>query len=89
MFRKASEVGSPRIQSKYISKYGFNKEPQFLETYKWFLTETRVVTPEDKDASRKIIIIQVKKVALRVREEDFYKLFSTYGRVTAHRVYVS
>ena len=84
MFRKASEVGSPRIQSKYISKYGFNKELQFLEIYKCFLKETRVVAPEDKDSSQKIIIIQVKNVVLPVREEDFYKLFLTYGRVTAH-----
>ena len=84
MFRKASEVGSPKIQSKYISKYGFNQEPKFLETYKRFLTETRVVTPDVKDASRKIIIIQVKNVALRAREEDLYKLFSTYRIITAH-----
>ena len=89
MFRKASEVGSPKIQSKYILKYGFNQEPKFLETYKRFLTETRVVTPDVKDASRKIIIIQVKNVALRAREEDLYKLFSTYGRITAHRIYMS
>ena len=89
MFRKPSEVGSPRVESKYISRYGFNKEPQFIETYKRFLKETRVVAPEDTDSSRKIIIIQVKNIDLKVREEDFYNLFTTYGRVTAHRIYVS
>ena len=88
MFRKPSEVGSPRVESKYISRYGFNKEPQFIETYKRFLKETRVVAPEDTDSSRKIIIIQVKNIDLKVREEDFYNLFKTYGQITAHRIYV-
>ena len=26
---------------------------------------------------------------MRAREENFYKIFSTYGRITAHRIYVS
>ena len=89
MFRKPSEVGSPRVESKYISRYGFNKEPQFIETYKRILKETWVITPGNTDSSWRIIIIQVKNIDLKVREEDFYNLFKTYGQITAYRIYVS
>ena len=78
------------MESKYVSKYGFNKEPQFVETYKKFLRETRVIeqSSENTTISRRIIIIQVKNLDLSISDAEFYKLFKTYGRITAHRIYM-
>ena len=44
---------------------------------------------ENTTISRRIIIIQVKNLDLSVSDAEFYELFKTYGRITAHRIYTS
>ena len=75
MFRKPSECGgAPRIENKYVSRYGFNNDPRFIETYERFAHEARV---NGVQQSRRIIIIQVKNLDVRVTEDEMYGLFKT------------
>ena len=92
MFRKLSQVsGAPKVESKYVSKYGFNNEPKFVETYKKFLKEAHVIehSSENTATSRRIIIIQIKNLDLSVNDAELYDLFKTYGHITSHRIYMS
>ena len=87
MFWKPLDCGgAPRIENKYVSRYGFNNEPRFIETYERFVIKTRV---NEIRNTRRIIIVQVKNLGLRVTEKEIYDLFKTFGHITSHWIHLS
>ena len=85
MFRKPSECnGAPRIKNKYISRYGMNNDPRFIETYERFAHEARVNRIQQ---SKQIIIVEVKN--LDVRADKMYGLFKICGPITSHQLHLS
>ena len=88
MFRKPSECGgAPRIENKYISRYGMNNDPRFIATYEKFAHQAR----ENRiyQYNKRIIILQVKNLDVRVTEEEMYKLFKICGQITSHQLHLS